>query len=102
MKIETGEVVNILLQNPREKIWGVLREINSTGVFVRGLDLNQFEDFVRAVANCETVYGLCEQFVPLWRVEKISKDETDGDIPSLQQQFFERTGKHFGEFCSFK
>lgn len=98
MKIETGAIVNILLQNPREKIWGVLREINPTGVFVRGIDLNRFEDFVRAVANCETAYGLCEQFVPLWRVEKISKDEIDGDIPSLQQQFFERAGKHFSEF----
>jgi hypothetical protein len=98
MKIESGAVINILLQNPREKIWGVLHEINQTGVFVRGLDLNQFEDFVRAVANCETVYGLCEQFVPLWRVEKISRDDADGDIPSLQDQFFERTGKRFNEF----
>ncbi len=96
-KIETGETVLVVLHSPREKVWGVLGEINTAGVFVRGIDLNAFEEFVRTIANCETAYGLCEQFYPMWRVEKISKDEADGDIPSLREEFHQRTGKQLGE-----
>ena len=35
----------------REKIVGVLGEINAAGVFVRGIDLNAFDDWTRAVAT---------------------------------------------------
>lgn len=98
MKIQTDDVVTVILQNPREKIWGVLREVNQTGVFVRGIDLNIFEDFVRAIAADETFYGLSEQFFPLWRVEKVVRDEANGDVPALCEQFKTRTGKQILEF----
>lgn len=98
MKIETGNVVTVILQNPREKIWGVLHEANAAGVFVHGIDLNVFEDFVRAVAGDEVFYGLSENFFPLWRVEKIVADEPNGDVPALCDEFERRTGKHIGEF----
>ncbi len=92
MKIETGEPILIVLQNPREKVWGVLREINQAGIFVRGIDLNSFDDLVVAVANNDTVYGYNEQFFPMWRIERITKDIPEGDIPSMQEQFEQRTG----------
>lgn len=95
MKIETGESVIIVLHNPREKIWGVLQEINAAGVYVRGIDLNAFEDFSRAWQNGEHFYGLSNLFFPMWRVERISKDERDGDIPSVREQFEQRTGLDF-------
>lgn len=98
MKIETGNVVTVILQNPREKIWGVLREANAAGVFVRGIDLNGFEDFVRAVAGGEIFYGISENFFPLWRVEKIVRDEANGDVPALSDEFARRTGKYIDEF----
>ncbi len=91
-KIEAGECVIMVLREPREKIWGILGEIDSAGVFVRGLDLNAFEDFIRAITNHEPFYGLGENFFPMWRVERISRDENDGDIPSLHSQFEHRTG----------
>ena len=91
MKIDTGEPIIIVLQNPREKLWGVLREINQSGVFVHGINLNAFEDFVQAVANEQPFYGLNEQFFPMWRVERVSKDDPDGDIPSMKNQFELRT-----------
>jgi hypothetical protein len=91
-KIENGEAVIVVLQNPREKIWGVLHEISPAGAFVFGVDLNSFEDFVRALQNQEPFYGLSEQFIPLWRLEKITKDEACGEIPSMQQEFEKRTG----------
>lgn len=98
MKIETDSVVMVILQNPREKIWGVLREVNPAGVFVRGIDLNVFDDFASAVASGETFYGLGEHFFPLWRVEKVVADEPNGDVPALSEQFERRTGKHISEF----
>ncbi len=98
MKLKKDEAVLVVLQNPREKVWGILREISQAGVFVRGIDLNSFEDFVKAVANDETFYGLGEQFFPMWRIERISKDETDGDIPSMKEQFEQRTGVSFADF----
>ena len=98
MKIEEGAVVTVVLQNPRQKIWCVLREINPAGVFVRGIDLNIFDDFASAVAGGETFYGLGEHFFPLWRVEKIVGDEANGDVPALAEDFERRTGKHILEF----
>lgn len=98
MRIKTGEPILIVLQNPREKVWGVLRELNQAGVFVRGMDLNSFDEFVRSVANDEAFYGLSEQFFPMWRVERISKDEADGEIPSMHEQFETRARESFSSF----
>lgn len=97
-KIETDSHVILVLHSPREKFWGVLREINSSGVFVRGIDLNAFDEFLRAARAGETFYGLGEQFFPMWRVERISLDEIDGDIPALYQQLEDKTGKMLSEF----
>jgi hypothetical protein len=97
-KIETDSHVILVLHTPREKIWGVLREINAAGAYIRGLDLNAFEEFIRAARANETFYGIGEHFFPMWRVEKISLDEADGDIPALHQQIEEKTGKMLAEF----
>ena len=99
MKIIADETIILVLQNPREKIWGILREINHAGVFARGIDLNSFEDFVLAIAHDKPFYGLGEHFYPLWRIEKITKDDFDGDIPSMESQFKNRTGKSLDDIC---
>ena len=98
LKIENDSHVILILHSPREKVWGLLREINPAGVYIRGLDLNTFEGFMRAARAGETFYGLGEQFFPMWRVEKISLDEPDGDIPSMHQQLEEKAGKMLAEF----
>jgi hypothetical protein len=90
-KIETDSYVILVLHTPREKIWGALREINSAGVYVRGIDLNAFDEFARAFRAGETMYGLGEQFFPMWRIEKVSLDEADGDIPALHEQLEQKT-----------
>lgn len=92
MKIETGEVVIIVLHSPREKIFGVLNEINSAGIFLRGIDLNAFDDWTRAVANNEPFFGMNDYFFPMWRVERITRDERAGEIPSMAEQFEQKTG----------
>lgn len=96
--IKINDPVIAVLQSPREKIWGVLREINPAGIFVRGVELSSFENLVRAAAADNTFYGLSEQFIPMWRVEKVSKDEPDGDIPATFEEFENRTGESFSNF----
>ncbi len=91
--IQPGVAVLIVLHTPREKCWGIIHEINSAGVFLRGLDLNSFDEWLRATAHGEEFVGLGDLFFPMWRVERISKDETSGGIPSLTEQAEKRTGR---------
>jgi hypothetical protein len=97
-KIESGETVILIMHSPREKVWGVLHEINGAGAFIRGIDLNAFEDYMKAILHDEPFLGLNDQFFPLWRIERLSRDEPFGDIPSLTDQFEQRTGHCINEF----
>jgi hypothetical protein len=90
--IGRGAAVVIVLHTPREKCWGVLDELNSAGVFLRGLDLNAFDDWVHALVHEEPFIGFGDLFFPMWRVERISKDEAAGGVPSLCEQVEKRTG----------
>jgi hypothetical protein len=97
-KIETGEIVILVMHSPREKVLGVLGEINAAGVFARGIDLNAFDDWTRAVANDEPFFGLSDYFFPMWRVERVTRDESSGEIPSMAEQFEQRTGMKVSDF----
>ena len=91
--LKRGSPVLLVLQNPREKCWGILDEITAAGVFLRGLDLNAFDDWIRALVHNEPFIGFGSLFFPMWRVEKITRDEAAGGIPSLYQQAEQRTGR---------
>ena len=39
-------------------------------------------------------------FFPMWRVERIAKDETSGEVPSLCQQAEQRTGLSFDDLMN--
>jgi hypothetical protein len=93
--LQKGSPVLLVLHSPREKCWGMLDEITSAGVFLRGLDLNAFDDWISAVVHQEPFIGLGSMFFPMWRVERIAKDETAGEVPSLHQQAEQRTGRSF-------
>lgn len=95
--IQAGAAVLIVLHAPREKCWGILDEVNQAGVFVRGLDLNSFNEWLRAVTHEEAFVGFGDLFFPMWRVERISKDEATGGIPSLREQAQQRTGRALEE-----
>lgn len=97
-KIETGESVLVFLHSPREKLLGILQEINAAGVFLRGIDLDYFDEWTRAIANGEPFLPMNDLFFPMWRVERISKDEVSAELPSLEQQFRQRTGLDFADF----
>ena len=95
--IHQGAPIVLVLHTPREKCWGILDEISSAGVFLRGLDLNAFDSWVHAVVHDEPFIGLGGLFFPMWRVERISKDEAAGEMPSLSQQVEKRTGRTVAE-----
>jgi len=69
--------------NPGKSVWGILDEITAAGVFLRGLDLNAFDDWVSAVVHEEPFIGFGALFFPMWRVERIAKDESAGGVPSF-------------------
>ena len=60
---------------------------------MRGLDLNAFDDWLQALVHEEEFVGFGDLFFPLWRVERISRDESSGGIPSLCEQVERRTGR---------
>lgn len=91
--IQPGAAILIVLHAPREKCWGILDEVNQAGVFLRGLDLNSFDEWLRAMAHDEPFVGFGDLFFPLWRVERISRDESSGGIPSLREQVEHRAGR---------
>ena len=91
--IQPGAAVLIVLHTPREKCWGMVAEINGAGVFLRGLDLNSFDDWLSATVHGEEFVGVGDLFFPMWRIERISRDESSGGIPSLREQVEARTGR---------
>jgi hypothetical protein len=90
----------IYLHSPREKLWGLMLDINQAGVYLRGIDLNTFDDWTRMLARGERNIGLTHVFFPLWRVERIALDERVDDIPSLADRFQENVGLSVEEFFS--
>ena len=90
--IQSGSFIIINLQSPKEKFWGMLIELNQAGVTMLGLDLNTFEDWTRMIVGNGRNIGMTAMFLPMWRVERISLDQTVDDLLSLQAQFELRVG----------
>ena len=98
MKIHEGLTVVVNLHSPREKIWGRLADLSPAGIQIRGIDINTFDDWVRMIMRNERNIGLTYVFFPMWRVERLSLDETVGDILSLEEQFQVRVGLSLDEY----
>jgi len=98
----SGSVVVAYIQNPRERLWGVIRALDPTGVVIEGIDLNSFDDWVRQVAEGGEGLSLSTIFIPLFRVEKLLLDADSGTAPSLSLQFERRVGRPLREFMGWK
>lgn len=98
MKIEKGECVILILHSPREKLFGILNEINASGIFVRAIDLEYFDDWCASISAGEPYLPMSDYFIPMWRVERLTRDESSGTVQSLSEQFEKRTGRAIGEF----
>src|SRR5215469_16323872 len=47
--MNSGQLVLVTLQNPREKFWGMLLALTPAGASLRGVDLQSFDDFTQMV-----------------------------------------------------
>ncbi len=91
MKPDSIVVVN--LQSPTERFFGRLIDILASGVTVRGIDLNAFDDWMNHINHREeSGVQPTTIFFPLHRVEKIILDEGIGALPSLSDTFLTRVG----------
>ena len=97
MKIEIGDSVVLVLHTPREKLLGLVQDLTPSGVFVRAIDLAYFDDWCRSIVNDEPYLPMSDYFFPMWRIERITRDEGSADIPSMSDQFNTRTGKEMAE-----
>lgn len=86
-----GHVVLVTLQNPREKFWGVLVALTPAGVSLRGVDLQSLEDFMQMMKSGERATASLI-FFPMHRVQRIEVDSSNGELPSLADQFTAKTG----------
>jgi hypothetical protein len=97
MAFITGDVVIAALHSPRERLLGVVEEIGAAGVVLRSIDLEYFDDWCRAIVSGEDHLTMNENFYPLWRVERMTKDDISNGIPSMSEQFRSRTGMELTE-----
>jgi len=94
--------VLVSLQNPKEKFWGVVLSVQASGITVRGIDLNSFDDWSRGVAKGDGDMGLSTTFFPIHRVERVTVDETVGSVLSLAETFEARVGQDVWSFLGLK
>ena len=99
--MDLHSIVVVSLHSPREKVWGELVALNPSGVTVRGIDLNSFDDFVRQVLHPEGErVGLPTLFFPMQRIERVALDEPSGSIPSMADLFERKVGRSLKDYLA--
>jgi len=92
-KIGAGDAVLVYLRDPHEKMWGVLRERDASGLTLQGLDLASFDAWTAQVERGETGITPSVVFLPMARVERVLLDRGTPQLPSLSEGFTRRTGR---------
>jgi hypothetical protein len=95
--MNSGQLVLVTLQNPREKFWGVLTALTPAGASLRGVDLQSLDDFTQLVKSGEAA-SPSMVFFPMHRVQRIEVDTRSGGLPSLADQFAAKTGFDVDKF----
>ena len=89
--MNSGQLVLVTLQNPREKFWGMLLALTPAGASLRGVDLQSFDDFAQMVKAGEAS-SANTVFFPMHRVQRMEVDARNGGLPSLADQVAAKTG----------
>ncbi|WLT33320.1 hypothetical protein [Geothrix sp. PMB-07] len=93
MPFQTGDLVVVILREPRERVWGRLLGLEAPGIALRGLDLTPWEEVLGLVRRGEAEQvALSTRFLPMHRVEAMYLDEASSGAPSLAETFLQRTG----------
>jgi hypothetical protein len=99
--IEPHSIIVISLHTPKERLWGELVGITSSGVTVRGVNVEAFDEFVRQSRDPEgESLGLPTLFFPMNRVERVALDERRGSVPSLADLFEQKVGCTLGAYLA--
>jgi hypothetical protein len=102
-RIRPDAVVIVYLKEPKERFWGIMRSLDSTGTSVMGVDLMAFDDWLRALsAATGAQISPSLVFFPLQRVEKILLDMPAGEIPSLWERFEAKTGRNLHDYLGLE
>ena len=89
-----GTPAVLYLNDPKEKIWGLVVSVSAAGVVMRGLRLDSFEDWMRQEArNEEELLGLVTCFYPLPRIERLEEDRSVGSVVSYSDRFAGAVGR---------
>jgi methylmalonyl-CoA epimerase len=91
--IGAGDAVLLYLRDPHEKMWGVLRERDASGLTLEGLDLASFDAWTAQVERGEEGISPSVLFLPMTRVERVLLDRGTPNLPSLSDGFLRRTGR---------
>jgi hypothetical protein len=68
--------------------------LEASGVVVRGLDLQTFDDWMRQEARrADPDLGPCTLFYPMHRIERVERDETMGPVPGYADRFAREVGR---------
>src|ERR1700736_435477 len=86
-----GALVIATLSNPREKFWGMILALAPEGLSLSGAELASFEDLAVMVRDGEP-FTPAVVFFPMHRIERVELDLPDGNLPSLSQRFYGKTG----------
>jgi hypothetical protein len=86
-----GSLVIATLCSPREKFWGMILALSPNGLSLSGAELASFEDLTVMVRDGEP-FTPAVVFFPMHRIERVELDLPDGNLPSLSQRFFAKTG----------
>ena len=94
LPFESGQIVVVVLQNPRERIWGRLLGLEASGIALRGVELTPWEEVLTLVKRGEEdQVAIGTRFYPMHRVESLYLDEPSSGVPSLSQDFQRRAGR---------
>ncbi len=92
--LKPGDPVLLYLREPNEKIWGVLRRLDGSGVLIEGVDLASFDEWIAQIERGdEDVVGPSILFLPMARVERMLLDRSSGGIESLTERVERRVGR---------
>jgi len=96
---EPSALVLVNLVNPKEKFFGVLRALSASGVTLRAINLDSFEDWIHQIARGDDAeIDMITMFTPLFRVERIFLDEPAGSIQSYSQRFEQVVGRSVQDY----
>ncbi len=94
MPFQSGDLVVVVAQLPRERIWGRLLGLDASGIALRGVDLTPWEEILTLVRTGQAdQVALGTRFLPMHRVEAMYLDEASSGAPGLWETFRDNTGQ---------